>query len=145
MSEKFKQWFRDSIKPYLKLIKGDIETAKTELRQEMSSVSVTGTFKGSFATVANMPTTKGIKNGDWAVLTADDGSNESGIYVKSSSSWSFVADITSFDEVQAILATNEEFNAGTATQKAITVKQLADVFAETITDAEALEDWNEVR
>ncbi len=143
MSEKFKQWFRDSIKPYLKLIKGDIETAKTELRQEMSRVSVTGTFKGGFTTLETMPSR--AKNGDWSVLTVDDGSNESGIYVKSSGGWSFVADITSFDEVQAILATDDEFNAGTATQKAITVKQLANVFAETITDAEALEDWNEVR
>ncbi len=142
----FKQWFRNSIKPYLTLIKtwvtGEIDTAKTELRQEMSSVSVTGTFKGGFVTVNDMPTGAGTKTGDWAVLTTDDGSNESGIYVKSSSGWNFVADITGFDEVQALLATDSEFTEGTSTQKAVTVKQLSDVFTGSITAAEAQADWD---
>ncbi len=141
-----KKWFRENIKQYFKQFKawvtGEIDTAKTELRQEFSSLSVTGVFKGGFATVSEMPSR--AKNGDWAVLTADDGSNESGIYVKGGGGWSFVADITSFDEVQALLATDDEFTTGTATQKAITVKQFNNIFAEIITDEEVLEDWNSV-
>ncbi len=124
-NSKAKTWFRQSIKPYLKVIKDwvtaqittAVDAAKTELRGEMSAVSISGVFKGGFDTVAAMP--KNAKNGDWAVLKTDDGSNESGIYVKASGGWQYVADITSFDEAQALLATDGEFNEGTTTQKAI--------------------------
>ncbi len=140
------EWFRTNVMQYFKQFKawvtGEIDTAKTELRQEMSSFSVTGAFKGGFSTVSEMPSR--AKNGDWAVLTTDDGSNESGIYVKGGGGWSFVADIASFDEVQALLATDDEFTIGTATQKAVTVKQLTNAFNTTITDEEVLEDWNSV-
>ncbi len=151
-----KEWFRANIKQYLRIsdekTTNKIETAKTELRQEFKTTSVTGTFKGGFATINDMPSK--AKNGDWAVLTADfpDEADaefyESGIYVKSSSGWSFVADITSFDEVQAILATDREFDNGTTTQKAVTVKQLYTafdgVFSDTITPEEAQADWDSV-
>ncbi|MBS9781480.1 MAG: hypothetical protein KGV56_03205 [Gammaproteobacteria bacterium] len=149
-----KKWFRANIKPYLKAIKAWVSTqidskvndAKTELRNEIASAgSVTGAFKGGFDTVSSMPTGAGTKNGDWAVLKTDDGSNESGIYVKSASGWDFVSDITSFDEASALLATDTEFNAGTATDKAVTVKQLADTFAGTITNEEAQADWDSVQ
>ncbi len=145
-----KQWFRANIKPYLKAIKAwvtsQINDAKTELRNEIASAgSVTGAFKGGFDTVSSMPTGAGTKNGDWAVLKTDDGSNESGIYVKSASGWDFVSDITTFDEASALLATNDEFNAGTATDKAVTIKQLADAFAGTITNEEAQADWDSVQ
>ncbi len=148
-----KQWLRDNIKPYLKAIKAwvtqkvatDIEAAKTELRAEIASAgSITGAFKGGFATVGEMPTGSGVKNGDWAALTADDGSNESGIYVKASSGWQYVMDITTFDEAQALLASDSEFNAGTTTQKAVTVKQLSDAFAGTISETEAQSDWDSI-
>ncbi len=142
-----KKWFRENIKQYLSIsdekTTAKIETAKTELRQEMSSVSVTGTFKGSFATVSAMPSR--AKNGDWSVLTADDGSNESGIYAKSAQGWAFIMDIATFGEVQAVLATDSEFQAGTATDKAVTVKQFADSFQGTITAEEVKEDWESLK
>ncbi len=145
------KWFRENIKQYLRIsdekTTNKIETAKTELRQEFKTTSVTGTFKGSFATVSEMPSR--AKNGDWAVLTADedlgsDGSNESGIYVKSSNGWSFIMDIATFGEVQSILATDSDFQAGTATDKAVTVKQFADSFKDNITAEEAKADWASV-
>lgn len=141
-----KAWFRASISPYLSVIKAwvtaQIAAAKTELRSEITTASVTGVFKGGFATVAAMPTGSGVKTGDWAVLTVDDGSNESGIYVKSASGWDYVMDITTFDEAQALLASDAEFNAGTATQKAVTVAQLTTAFSGTISAAEAQSDWD---
>ncbi len=142
-----KQWLRKSIKPYLKVIKDwvveQITAAKTELRAEIAGAgSVTGAFKGGFNTVAEMPTGTGIKNGDWAVLKTDDGENESGIYVKASSGWLYVVDITTFDEAQVLLASDDDFNAGISAQKAVTVKQLHTVFATTISDEEAQLDWD---
>lgn len=125
-----KTWFRTNISKYLTTIKtwvtGQIDAAKQELRDEFGQI--TGSFKGSYDTMAAMGAIT-AKNGDWAVLTADDGSNESGIYVKGASGFSFVADITNINELNALLATDAEFAAGTATDKAATVKQIADAIA----------------
>lgn len=47
------------------------------------------------------------------------------------------------EKFDGLFATDEEFNAGTATDKAVTVKQLTDSFNNaTITDAEAKADWD---
>ncbi len=142
--EQMKQWLRSNLMPFWTKIKdfvrGEVNTAKDELRQEFGTI--TGTFKGGFSTVGDMPTGSGTKTGDWAVLTADDGSNESGIYVKGTGGWSYVADITTFDEVQALLATDSEFQAGTSTTKAVRVRQLTSLFTATISPEEAQADWD---
>jgi hypothetical protein len=125
-----KTWFRGNVAKYLIAIKAwvtaQISTAKEELRAEFGSI--TGVFKGSVALFAELAAIT-AKNGDWAVLKADDGTNESGIYVKSSTGWSYVADITTIDEVQTILASDAEFAAGTLTNKTATVKQIAEALA----------------
>lgn len=125
-----KTWLRGNLSKYLTAIKSwvtaQISTAKDELRAEFGSI--TGVFKGSVALFADLAAIT-AKNGDWAVLKADDGANESGIYVKGSAGWSYVADITTIDEVQAILASDAVFSAGTATDKTATVKQIADALA----------------
>lgn len=65
------------------------------------------------------------KVGDWAILRKDDGANESGIYLKKSTGWIFVQDITNFDEiVESIIATDVEFEEGTKEGKAASVKQI---------------------
>jgi hypothetical protein len=139
-------WFRASVAGYLVNIKNwvlgllsaqaaattqQIEQAKTDLRSEFGSI--TGTFKGSFTTYALMPSGTGIKNGDWAVLTEDDATDtsnfhESGIYVKGAAGWSFVADITGINELNAIIATDPEFLSGLPTDKVPNVAQLTAKF-----------------
>ncbi len=124
-----KTWFRNSIKPYLKTIKtwatnkitGDIAAAKTELRGEMASISASGTYRGAYATVAEMPTGGEVKIDDWAILTADDASNESGVYAKKASGWEYQADLSSAEEVNALIAA---------------------AFTGEISDAEAQEDFD---
>ena len=135
-------WFRANIKKYLFNIRSwvlglinaqaatttqQIEQAKTDLRSEFGSI--TGTFKGSFTTYALMPSGTGIKNGDWAVLTEDDATDtsnfhESGIYVKGVAGWSFVADITGINELNAIIATDPEFASGLPADKVPNVAQI---------------------
>lgn len=113
-----KTQFRTNIAPYLKEIKARI----TEVANQANSV--TGAYRGSFSTVAAMPTASPVKNGDWAILNTDDGANESGIYVKGSSGWQFVQDITNFAEiVQEVIASAAEWTAGTSTTKAPSVAQ----------------------
>ncbi len=49
------------------------------------------------------------------------------------------------EKIDDLFATDDEFNAGTLSDKAVSVKQLTDSFNNaTITDAEALEDWSSV-
>ena len=134
-------WFRASVAGYLVNIKNwvlgllsaqaaattqQIEQAKTDLRAELGSI--TGVFKGSFTAFNLMPAT-GVKNGDWAVLTKDDATDtanvrESGIYVKGVAGWSFVADITGINELDALIASDPEFLAGQATDKVPSVAQV---------------------
>jgi hypothetical protein len=105
-----KQWLRDNIKPYLSEIKASIG-------------SVTGAYRGSFTTVAGMPSS--AKAGDWAILSVDDSINESGIWVKSATVWQYVQDLQSFTEIiENIVASNAEYTTGTSTTKAPSVAQV---------------------
>lgn len=109
-----KQWLRDNIKPYLKEIKVQIASL---------GASVTGSYKGAFTTKASMPV---AASGDWCILTADDGANESGIYVRNAgtSSWDYIMDISTFQEItNEIIASQVEFDAGVSS-KAPTVAQV---------------------
>lgn len=115
-----KVWLRNNIKPYLTQIKAEINAVASTVN------SVTGSYRGAFTTVAAMPTGTPIKNGDWAILTVDDGANESGIYVKATAGWQYVMDIATFQEITQMIATDAEFNAGTSTTKVPTVKQVQD-------------------
>lgn len=122
-----KTWFRANIAPYLNTIKAwattAIATAKGEAITDAVSqantytdsavagitASVAGVFKGAFDTHAEITALTGVKNGDWAVLRVDDNTDplnakESGIYIKGSGGWSFVMDITSINEAQALIS-----------------------------------------
>jgi hypothetical protein len=137
-----KVWFRDNMKPYLTTIKSAIATAKTAAEttaknytdQEVAALaatvgSITGSYKGSFTTLADMNAVT-AKNGDWAILSVDDVANESGIYVKQTGGFVFVVDIVAFDELRTeILASDAEFATGTSTTKTGTVKQIKDALA----------------
>ena len=128
-------WFRTNLSKYIPAIKGYINVAKTEAigasktytDEQIAAVSaqfgsVTGVYKGAFATVSAMPST--AKNGDWTILTDDDGANESGIYVKQTGGFVFVSDLQTFQEIRAeLLASDAEATAGTSTTKVMTVAQ----------------------
>jgi len=67
------------------------------LKSMIDNLVITGQFIGSAATVAAFPTVDAsgdaVSNGDWAVLTADDGANLSGIYTYNGATWDFVMEI----------------------------------------------------
>lgn len=73
-------------------------TVKTALQQletalEAMTADISGQFLGSAATFVALPTPAEASNGDWAVLTSDDGGNTSGIYVYDGTNYSFVMEI----------------------------------------------------
>jgi hypothetical protein len=111
-----------------------LQSAKSYTDQEIATLatsvgSITGGYKGAFATKALMDAVT-AKAGDWAILSVDDGSNESGIYVRGATNFSFVLDIAAFSEIKTeILASNSEFETGTSTEKTATVKQIKDALA----------------
>lgn len=53
-------------------------------------LTITGEFLGSSATFAGLPTPSNASNGDFAILTLKDGSNERGIYLYDGSNFQFV-------------------------------------------------------
>lgn len=73
--------FTGALIPDSQTVKQAIQALETAIESE----NVTGQYAGSAATLAALPATtddgKPVNNGDWAILTADDGTNESGIYV----------------------------------------------------------------
>lgn len=77
--------FTGSIVPDAQNIKAAIQALETAVE----SINIAGEFAGSAATFAALPVTttntitgltNPVNNGDWAILTADDGGNQSGIY-----------------------------------------------------------------
>jgi hypothetical protein len=130
-----KAWLRTQIMLYLTIIKTWVSGLTSSLQSQIdaqqvlinSLSSVTGAYKGSFATLAAMPTGGGVKNGDWAILNADDGANESGIYVRQTGAWAFVSDLQTFQEIRTeLLATAGEAAAGTSTLKVLSIAQTVD-------------------
>lgn len=154
-----KTWLIANITPFLKAIKSAISTAKTEAiasaktytDQEIATLantigSITGSYKGAFTTKTAMDAVT-AKVGDWAILSTDDGANESGIYVKGSGGFTFVLDIAAFSEIRTeILASDAEFSTGTSTDKTATVKQIKDALnqlssAAVVATATTNQDW----
>lgn len=119
----FKDIFKANINPYLVKIKTEMKVIDDKVG------SISGIYRGAFTSFTDFPTTTTIRNNDWAILSVDDGSHESGIYIynKPTSTWQFVQDLTNFNEIIAeILSSDAEFNTGTITTKAPTVKQVND-------------------
>ena len=62
-----------------------VKAALQALETSLETLNIAGQFAGSAATFAALPTTTGdgnpVNNSDWAILTADDGTNQSGIWV----------------------------------------------------------------
>lgn len=108
-----------------------LQSAKSYTDQEIATLatsvgSITGGYKGAFITKSAMDAVT-AKAGDWAMLTVDDGANESGIYVRGATNFTFVLDIAAFSEIKTeILASDAEFETGTSTEKTATVKQIKD-------------------
>ena len=71
-----------------------VKAALQALETAFQTTAITGQFLGSAATFAALPTTDALgapaSNGDWAVLTAQDGGNLPGIYVTNGTAYSFV-------------------------------------------------------
>lgn len=71
-----------------------VKAALQALETAFQTTAITGQFLGSAATFAALPTVDALgapaSNGDWAVLTAQDGGNLPGIYVTNGTAYSFV-------------------------------------------------------
>lgn len=123
-----KQWLRDNLVPYLKIIKTELNTLG----------NVTGQYAGVGATQATLPTVDAegapLLAGDWSVQSADEvgtGTAEApqfpaGVYVRNAANgWDLVQENTDLGDILlAIMATDAEVTAGTATDKVASVLQL---------------------
>lgn len=75
-----KTWFKNNMAPYLVTIKNAIESRVNELG---------GSYLGSSDTFNTLPDATGKPDGDWSILSATDGSHDSGMYIIVSESWEF--------------------------------------------------------
>ena len=79
--------FTGTVVPDATTVKAAIQALETAIE----SVNIEGQYAGSAATFAALPTATSdgnpTNNSDWAILTADDGVNESGIYVYDGSAY----------------------------------------------------------
>ena len=77
----------------------DVKSALQSIETAIENQNITGQFAGSSTTFAGLPTTtsdtKPVNNGDWAVLTQDDGGNVAGIYAFDGTAYVFVKSIPS--------------------------------------------------
>ena len=65
----------------------NVQAALDELQSDVNALTaITGQYVGSAATFATLPTV-GVNNGDWAILNADDGGNQAGIYIRAAGAW----------------------------------------------------------
>lgn len=110
-----KQWLRDNMRVYL-----------AQIKSQMGSIS--GEYRGSFATVAQFPST--ANPNDWVILSSDDGGSESGIYAYNGTTWNFATDLVNFQEViEAVIATETQADDVTEDEKMMVVAQLYARFA----------------
>lgn len=62
-----------------------IKAAIQALETAHEALNISGQYAGSAATFAALPTTtadgKAVNNGDWAILSTDDGANQAGVYM----------------------------------------------------------------
>ena len=85
--------FTGSIIPDSVTTKAAIQALETAIESQ----NIAGQFAGSAATFAALPTTtadtKPVNNSDWAILTADDGANQAGIYVFNGTAYTLAKEI----------------------------------------------------
>ena len=126
------QWFRDNINPYLTIIKTQLATLG----------NVTGQYSGKGATFAALPSLNlegvALSDGDWVVLTSDDVGTgtiadpqyPAGTYLKEAAGFALLAENADIaNMLVAIIATDPEVVAGTATDKVPTVDQVKRYYA----------------
>lgn len=74
-------------------VKGALQALETAVE----AINITGQYLGSAATFAALPVVdsagKPANNADWAILTADDGANQAGIYAYNGAVFSLAAEI----------------------------------------------------
>jgi len=93
-----KSWFSDNIYPFLEIIKSDINARMSQLG---------GAYLGTSTTYSTLPDPVGKNDGDWSILSEVDGSNDVGMYIIVSESWTFA--IAFSDTEKASL---EDWDAG---------------------------------
>lgn len=75
----------------------NVKAAIQALETAVESLNISGQYAGSSATFSGLPTTtadgKPVNNGDWAILTVDDGSNQSGVYAFNGTSYNLAKEI----------------------------------------------------
>lgn len=79
--------------PDASTVKGALQALETAVE----AINITGQYLGSAATFAALPVvdSAGVaaNNADWAILTADDGANQAGIYAYNGTAFSLVSEI----------------------------------------------------
>lgn len=74
-----------------------VKQALQSLETAYENINIVGQYAGSSATFAGLPSTtsdgKPVNNGDWAILSTDDGANEAGIYVYNGTAYTLAAEI----------------------------------------------------
>jgi len=121
------------------LIKRILKVVYKEIQE--SAGSVLGSFVGSSATFADLPTTaqedKPLQNGDFVALLEDDGDKQAGLYAWSGTAWEIITVIPNMNEMlDAIIATATEVTDETLETKAMSIAQLYKSFAKINGDAD---------
>jgi hypothetical protein len=100
--------FTGSIIPDAQTVKAAIQALETAIE----STNIAGQFAGSAATFAGLPSTtadgKVVNNGDWAILTADNAGNQSGVYAYNGTAYVLAKEIP---EVFALVVVTADSNS----------------------------------
>ena len=84
----------------------DVKAALAELQGDITALSsIQGEYLGSRATVALLNAIPNQGNGDWAILSVDDGANQRGIYVTNGTTFTMAAEIPDLVAMGAATAT----------------------------------------
>lgn len=94
-----------------------VKQALQTLETAYQNINIVGQFAGSAAAFAGLPTTtsdgKPVNNGDWAILSTDDGANEAGIYVYNGTTYTLAAEIPDQFAAPATAAGSAPTSSGT--------------------------------
>ena len=105
--------FAGTLIPDNQTVKQAIQTLETAYQ----NINIVGQYAGSSATFAGLPTTtsdgKPVNNGDWAILSTDDGANEAGIYVYNGTTYTLAAEIPDQFAAPATAAGSAPTSSGT--------------------------------